>query len=140
MRLQAGALGGRIEGVVTALGLMYTTFDAGGDPVLVPNSAVLAAAISPLREPEAVTLRARLRNGRTPIELQQAIEEQLTVPIRRHPRVALEEVDGSDVVVTITVTPRNPADGARLASELLDAVTARRSTATSPTAIRPTAT
>ena len=123
VRLQVGQLAGQIEGVVTSLGLMYTTFDPGGDPVLVPNGAVLAAAVRPLREPEAVSLRARVRDGRTPIELQQAIEAQLTVPIRHHPRVALEEVDGADVIVRITVSPRNPADGARLAGELLDAVT-----------------
>ena len=123
VRLQVGQLAGQIEGVVTSLGLMYTTFDPGGDPVLVPNGAVLAAAVRPLREPEAVTLRARVRDGRSPIELQETIESQLTVPIRRHPRVALEEVDGSDVVVTITVSPRNPADGGRLASELVEVVT-----------------
>lgn len=123
VRLQVGQLAGQIEGLVTSLGLMYTSFESGGEIVLVPNSAVLAAAISPLREPEAVTLRARLRNGLTPVELQRAIEEQLTVPLRRHPRVGLEEVDGSDVVVTITVTPRNPPDGGRLASELLEVVT-----------------
>lgn len=123
VRLQAGPLAGQIEGVVISLGLMYTTFDSGGDPVLVPNGAVLAAAVRPLREPEAVSLRARVSDGRTPIELQHAIEEQLTVPIRRHPRVVLEEVDDAGIVVTITVAPRNPADGGRLASELLDAVT-----------------
>ena len=123
VRLQVGQLAGQIEGVVTSLGLMYTSFESVGETVLVPNSAVLAAAISPLREPEAVTLRARLRDGRTPLELQEAIEEQLTVPLRRHPRVALEEVDGAEVLVTITVTPRNPADGPQLASELLEAVT-----------------
>ncbi|MGH2850194.1 MAG: mechanosensitive ion channel family protein [Solirubrobacteraceae bacterium] len=123
VRLQVGLLAGQIEGVVTALGLMYTTFDSGGDPVLVPNSAVLAAAVRPLHEPEAVSLRARLRDGRTPIELQQAIEQHLTVPIRRHPRVALEEVNGTEVIVRISVAPRNPGDGGRLASELLEAVT-----------------
>jgi small-conductance mechanosensitive channel len=123
VRLQGGGLAGRIEGVVAALGLLYTTFNVGGDEVLVPNSLVLSVSVSPLREPEAVTLRARLRNGLTPVELQRAIEEQLTVPLRRHPRVGLEEVDGSDVVVTITVTPRNPPDGGRLASELLEVVT-----------------
>jgi small conductance mechanosensitive channel len=122
VRLQVGALAGSIEGVVTTLGLMYTTFDSGGDPVLVPNSAVLAAAVRPLKEPEAVSLRAHVSDGRTPIELQAAIEEQLTVPIRRHPRVVLEEVDAAGIVVTITVAPRNPADGGRLASELLEAV------------------
>jgi small-conductance mechanosensitive channel len=123
VRLQAGQLGGQIEGVVTALGLMYTTLDSEADSVLVPNSAVLAAAIRPLREPESVSLRARLRNGRTPAEIENAIADQLSVPLRRHPRVALEEIDGTDVVVTITVTPRNPRDGGRLASELLEAVT-----------------
>ncbi len=122
VRLQVGQLAGQIEGLVTSLGLMYTTFDSGGDMVLVPNSAVLAAAVRPLREPEAITLRARLRDGRTPIELQQAIEQRLTVPIRRHPRVVLEEVNGSEVVVRITVSPRALSDGGRLASELLDAV------------------
>jgi len=122
IRLQVGVLAGQIEGVVTSLGLMYTTFDSGGDPVLVPNSAVLAAAVRPLHEPEAVTLRARVRDGRTPIELQKAIEDQLTVAIRRHPRVALEEVDETGILVNITVAPQNPADGGRLASELLEAV------------------
>jgi small conductance mechanosensitive channel len=123
VRLQVGQLAGQIEGLVTSLGLMYTSFESGEELVLVPNSAVLAAAISPLREPESVTLRARLRNGRTPVELQDTIEEQLTVPLRRHPRIGLEEVDGSDIVVTITVTPRNPPDSDRLASELLEVVT-----------------
>jgi len=123
VRLQGGMIGGQIEGVVTSLGLLYTTFDAGGDPILVPNSAVLAVSVSPLREPEAVSLRARLRDGRTPIEIQHAIEERLSVAVRRHVHVALEEVDGADVVYTITATPRNPADGGRIASEMLEAVT-----------------
>jgi len=123
VRLQGGMIGGQIEGVVTSLGLLYTTFDAGGDPVLVPNSAVLAVSVSPLREPAAVSLRARLRDGRTPIEIRQSIEERLTVPVRRHVHVVLEEVDGADVVFTISATPRNPGDGGRLASELQEAVT-----------------
>ena len=123
VRLQGGMIGGQIEGVVTSLGLLYTTFDAGGDPVLVPNSAVLAVSVSPLREPQAVSLRARLRDGRSPIEIQREIEERLTVAVLRHVRVTLEEVDGADVVYTISATPRNPADGGRLASEMLEAVT-----------------
>jgi small conductance mechanosensitive channel len=123
VRLQGGMIGGQIEGVVTSLGLLYTTFDAGGDPVLVPNSAVLAVSISPLREPEAVSLRARLRDGRTPIQIQHQIEERLTVAVLRHVHVVLEEVDGADVVYTISATPRNSTDGGRLASEMLEAVT-----------------
>ena len=122
VRLQGGGLAGRIEGVVSALGLLYTTFNTGGDYVLVPNSVVLAVSVSPLREPEAVTLRARLRSGSSPVELQQAIQDRLTVPIRRRPRVILEEVDGAEVLVTVIAAPRNAADSGRLASELLEVV------------------
>jgi small-conductance mechanosensitive channel len=123
VRLQGGQVGGQVEGVVSSLGLMYTALVVEGDPVLIPNSAVLAAAIRPLQEPEMISLRARLRDGRTPAELRSAIEDQLTIPLRRRPEVALEEVDGTDVVVTITATPQHPPDGGRLASELLEVVT-----------------
>jgi small-conductance mechanosensitive channel len=123
VRLQGGGIGGRIEGVVSSLGLLYTTFNAGDDPVLVPNSLVLSVSVSPLREPEAVRLTARLRSGTAPIELQRRIEDALTVPIRRHPSVTLEEVDGAEMVVTVSATPRVAADGGALAAELLDVLT-----------------
>jgi len=120
VRLQGGGLAGRIEGVVSALGLLYTTINAGDDPVLVPNSLVLAVSVSPLREPEAVTLTVRLRSGIAPAELQRRIEQALTVAIRRHPSVTLEELDGAEMVVTVSATPRVAADGGALAAELLD--------------------
>jgi small-conductance mechanosensitive channel len=120
VRLQGGPLAGRVEGVVSALGLLYTTINAGDDPVLVPNSVVLAVSVSPLREPEAVSLTVRLRSGITPIELQERIEEALSVSIRRHPSVTLEELDGSEMVVTVSATPRVAADGGALAAELLE--------------------
>src|SRR5665213_1922239 len=123
VRLQGGGLAGRIEGVVAALGLLYTTFNVGGDQVLVPNSLVLSVSVSPLREPEAVSMRARLRPGTTPQQLQQLIEQSVSVPLRRPPSVTLEELDGAEVVVTISATPRTAADGGKLAGELLDAVT-----------------
>ncbi len=120
VRLQGGGLAGRIEGVVSALGLLYTTINAGDDPVLVPNSLVLAVSVSPLREPEAVRLTVRLRSGITPMELQQRIEQALKVAIRRHPSVTLEELDGAEMVVTVSATPRLASDGGALAAELLE--------------------
>jgi small-conductance mechanosensitive channel len=119
VRLQGGGLAGRIEGVVAALGLLYTTINAGDDPVLVPNSLVLAVSVSPLREPDSVDVTVRLRTGITPSELQRSIEQALTVPIRRHPSVTLEELDGAEMVVTVSATPRVAADGSALATELL---------------------
>src|SRR3954468_1228678 len=66
VRLQGGPLAGTIEGVVSALGLLYTILSTGEDAVLVPNSLVRSVAIVPLREPTGVNLRARLRPGVTP--------------------------------------------------------------------------
>ena len=63
VRLQGGPLAGPLEGTVSSLGLLYTTFATGEDSIMVPNSVVLNVAVLPLHEPEAVNLRARLRAG-----------------------------------------------------------------------------
>ena len=120
VRLQGSP--GQIEGVVSSLGLLYTTFADGDDNVMIPNSVVLNSAVTPLREPAAVNLRARLRAGVTPADLVELIEAGLTTPIRSHPHVSLVELDGDEVVVEITATPQSGADGAQLAAELLDVV------------------
>jgi small conductance mechanosensitive channel len=78
--------------------------------------------VQPIREPEAVNLRARLRPGMTPSDLQELLETSLHTPLRDPPRITLEEVDGEEVVVRISATPRLEADGPQLASELLDVV------------------
>jgi small conductance mechanosensitive channel len=122
IRLQGGALAGQIEGVVSSLGLLYTTLATGDDTVLVPNSVVLNIAVMPLREPESVNLRARLRPGVTPADLQNVLEEELQTPLRSEPRITLEEIDGEEVVVLIAATPEHSSDGPQIASELLAAV------------------
>jgi small-conductance mechanosensitive channel len=122
VRLQAGALGGQLEGVVSSLGLLYTTLAKGDDLVMVPNSQVLTAAVLPLREPEAVSLRARLRPGMTPGDLQELLDRSLQTPLRSPPRITLEEVDGEEVVVHIAATPRLATEGRHLANELLGVV------------------
>jgi small-conductance mechanosensitive channel len=122
VRLQGGALAGQIEGTATSLGLLYTTFVAGEDQVLIPNSVVLNVSLTPLREPSAVSLRARLRPGTTPLSLQKVLEEGLAVQVRSRPAITLEELDGPSVIVRISATPVDPADGAKLASQLLEVV------------------
>jgi small conductance mechanosensitive channel len=122
VRLQGGGLAGQIEGTVSSLGLLYTTFANGDDSILVPNSVVLNVAVLPLREPEAVNLRARLRPGMTPNDLQQILEESLQTPLRNPPRITLEELDGEEVVVRIAATPSVASEGRHLASELLGIV------------------
>lgn len=122
VRLQGGPLAGQLEGTVSALGLLYTTFASGEDAILVPNSVVLNVAVMPLREPEAVNLRARLRAGMTPGDLQEILESALQTPLRGPPRITLEELDGDEVVVRISATPLVGTQGRHLASELLSIV------------------
>jgi len=122
VRLQGGPLAGQVEGTVSSLGLLYTTFATGEDSILVPNSVVLNVAVLPLREPEAVNLRARLRAGMTPGDLQEILEHSLQTPLRDSPRITLEELDGEEVVVRIAATPRVASQGRQLASELLSVV------------------
>jgi small conductance mechanosensitive channel len=122
VRLQGGGLAGQIEGTVSQLGLLYTVFADGEDEIMVPNNVVLNVAVVPLREPDAIDMRARLRPGLTPVDVQRLLEEEIETPLLVRPRITLEELDGDEVVVRIQATPVASNDGPRLASEILNAV------------------
>jgi small conductance mechanosensitive channel len=85
IRLQAGGIGGQVEGTVVSLGLLYTTLANGLDRIMVPNSAVLAAAVVPLREPSSVELRARLDADVRPSDVHRRLDESVTVSTRAAP-------------------------------------------------------
>lgn len=122
VRLQAGGLAGQAEGVVSSLGLLYTTLARGEDRIMVPNSVVLGAAVVPLREPRSVDVRVVLRHGTKPSGVQALLREAIDVPLRAKPHIALEEVDAEQVIVRIQATPEHERDGARLADQLLGAI------------------
>jgi len=122
VKLQGGGLAGNIEGVVSQLGLLYTVFADGEDEIMVPNNVVLAVAVIPLREPDAVDMRARLRPGVTPADVQRLLETELDVALIDRPQITLEELDGKEVVVRIRATPIASNDGPRLASQILSTV------------------
>lgn len=124
VRLQAGNLAGVVEGTVSQLGRLYVTLTQGDDVILVPNNTVVTAAIVPLRNPGGVDLRARLRPGIKPSEVQRLIEETVHVPTRERPQIELEEVDDNEVIMRITAVPQSNADGPKLADEVLAAVDA----------------
>ena len=121
VRLQGGDLAGQLEGTVSSLGLLHTGLSNGEDLILVPNRSVLNVAISPLREPSGIDLRARLRPGVTPLDIQQVLQNVQT-PTRGEPRILLEEVHGDETVVRILATPERNSDGPALASEVLAAI------------------
>jgi small conductance mechanosensitive channel len=119
VRLQAGALGGVHEGVVSSLGLMYTTLARGEDRIMIPNNGVLSAVVVPVREPRGVDVKVRLSSGVRPSQVQAMLDEQISVPTRTPATVLLEEIDGEEVVVRIQATPERAEDGAKLADEII---------------------
>jgi hypothetical protein len=89
---------------------------------MVPNSVVLSLAVMPLREPAKVDLRARLHASVRPSELQRLLDDRVRTPTRSHPHIALEEVDGDEVVMRVTATPMRASEGPNLADEILVAL------------------
>ena len=121
VRFQAGALAGMIEGVVSSLGLLYTALSVGEDRILIPNSVLLSLAIMPVREPNQVTMRARLPADVRPSAVQELLDG-IEVPTRTRPDIELEELDGEEVVIRISATPANSAEGSKLADQMLAAI------------------
>jgi small-conductance mechanosensitive channel len=119
VRLQGGGLAGHMEGVVGQQGLFYTTLVSGADRIMVPNGVLLQCAVTPMREPDRVEFRARFSADTSPREVQQMIENAITVPLRHPPHIAVEELDRDEVVVRIVTTPMDPPDGATLAEQVL---------------------
>lgn len=122
IRLQGGGLAGQLEGSVSSLGLLYTTLTRGADRMMIPNGVVLGCAVIPLHEPAAVDLRARLRPNVRPSDVQRLLGDTVTVATRDAPHIALEELDDEEVVVRVSATPTDPAEGAALADEVLHAL------------------
>jgi small-conductance mechanosensitive channel len=124
VRLQAGGVGGSVEGIVSSLGLLYTTLARGDDRIMVPNNVVLGAAVVPLREPDSVDVKVRLGKTIRPGQLQAILDERITTPTRTgNATVLLEEIDGDDVVVRVQATPERSDDGAKLADEIISILT-----------------
>jgi small conductance mechanosensitive channel len=122
VRFQAGAVGGQIEGIVSSLGLLYTTLAQGEDRIMVPNNVVLSAVVVPIREPDSVDVKVRLGTGIRVSQVQALLDDKVKTPTRRSATVLLEQLDGDDVVVRVQATPDRPDDGARLADEIIDAL------------------
>src|SRR5947209_9370044 len=97
VRLQAGAIGGVHEGVVSSLGLMYTTLARGADRIMIPNMQVISAVVVPIVEPSPVDVRVRLSSGTRPSQVQELLDAQIKTPTRSRATVVLEEIDADDV-------------------------------------------
>jgi small-conductance mechanosensitive channel len=122
IRLQAGAVGGSAEGIVSQQGLLYTTLARGDDRILIPNNVVLAAAVVPIKEPDSVDVKVRLNSGVRPTHVQAILDSEIGTATRTPPSVLLEEIDGDEVVVRVQATPDRREEGAKLADEIIAAL------------------
>jgi small conductance mechanosensitive channel len=125
VRLTAGPLAGEMEGIISSLGLFYVTVIDGANRTMIPNSVLLQTAITPIREPDRVELRARFPADTTPGEVQRLLGERVSTPMRYPPHVELEELEREELVVKIVAVPERRSDGAELASEILEAARSR---------------
>lgn len=122
VRLEAGAIGGTQEGIVSSLGLLYTTLARGDDRIMIPNTAVLGAVVVPVREPDRIDVKVRVGAGIRPSRAQEILDDSIATPTRSAPRVLLEEIDGQEVVLRVQATPERADDGAKLADEIIRAL------------------
>jgi small-conductance mechanosensitive channel len=119
IRLQAGATGGQLEGVVSSQGLLYTTLARGQDRIMIPNNVVIQAVIVPLREPTPVDVKIRLSAGVRPSQVQAILDSELSESTRTAPSVVLEEIDGDNAIIRVRATPEDADDHARLADLII---------------------
>jgi small-conductance mechanosensitive channel len=63
IQLRSGAMGGLIDGVVTEIGITYVRLDTADGPMSLPNSQVLAAAVSRRSRPGGTPSRPGTTNG-----------------------------------------------------------------------------
>jgi small-conductance mechanosensitive channel len=126
-RVRFAGFGMDVEGTVAAHGLLHVTLYDGDDQVLIPNNSLLSMSARPILEPDAVDMRARLPLTVDPQSVQQSVDDALSVSTKGPAHVALEEVDGDDVIVRVRATPQSSDDGGRLAHDVLQAVAGIRS-------------
>jgi small-conductance mechanosensitive channel len=121
-RVRFAGFGMDVEGTVAAHGLLHVTLYDGDDQVMIPNNTVLSMSARPISEPDAVDMRARLPLTVDPEAVQRRVDEAVSVSTKGPPHVALEELNGDDVIVRVRATPQRSDDGGRLAHDVLQAV------------------
>ncbi len=111
-------------GVVSSLGLLFTSLDNGEDTIMIPNSTVLNVAITPLREPRGLDIRVRVPVAVTPSDIERLLREELRTPLRRSASVVVEELSGQEVTLRIHATPARGRDQTALSGEVLSLIAA----------------
>lgn len=122
VRFQAGVLAGQVTATVRGLGLLYVECSDGPNRVLIPNSAAIQCAVTPLYDIDAVDFEARLRSGTRPSDVQSLLDHHVTVATASRPHIELRGLDDDEVVVRIRATPADQDEGWLLADQVIAAV------------------
>ena len=130
VRLQGGGIAGQIEGVVSSLGLLYTTF-AHGEDTMVPNRRRAQRGRRAAARARGVDLRARLPADVTPARSRSCSSARRDAAARR-PADRARGARRRRGRRAHRGDARAPSDGPRLASEVLEAVSAQTGRAAFP--------
>lgn len=100
-------------GVVTHIGVVYTSLDVSGRPVRIPNSTVLVAALTVTHIPLQVDLEVQLRPETSLVQLSRRLERKLELTpgenVELRP-VRLEAAPAGSLVCQLQIRSHRPID------------------------------
>ena len=112
------------SGVVTHVGVVYTTVDVGGRPVRIPNSGVLMAALTVTHMPLQLDIELQLPPDSSLIQLRALLEHELGLvageSVTLHP-LRLQAAAGGQLTCQLQIRCRHAVDLARVSRIILAA-------------------
>jgi len=110
------------SGIVTHIGVVYTTVDVGGRPVRIPNSGVLMAALTVTHVPLQVDIELLLPPDTSLDQLSQRLERRLHLrpgeTVTLHP-VRLQAQVGGQLSCQLQIRSHLPVDLAQVSQVIL---------------------
>ncbi len=110
------------SGIVTHIGVVYTTVDVGGRPVRIPNSGVLMAALTVTHIPLQVDIELQLAPETSLDQLGQRLERRLHLrpgeTVSLHP-VRLQAQEGGQLSCQLQIRSHLPVDLALVSQVIL---------------------
>ncbi len=112
------------SGVVTHVGVVYTTVDVGGRPVRIPNSGVLMAALTVTHTPLQVDIELQLPPDLSLIQLRALLEQDLGLvageSVTLHP-LRLQAATGGQLTCQLQIRSHHAVDLARVSRVIMAA-------------------
>jgi len=112
------------SGIVTHVGVVYTTVDVGGRPVRIPNSGVLMAALTVTHMPLQVDIELQLPPESSLIQLRSQLEHELGLvageSVNLHP-LRLQAASDGQLTCQLQIRSHHAVDLARVSRVIMAA-------------------